>query len=178
VSLPPLELRYGLTNAAFRTTPGSGDLRRADFAGSEARLEQIALKLRPSWIAFVGKEAYRGVFNERPEFGAQQRRLGLAKLFVLPSTSPANAAVPWAERLRWFQELGGRVTGLPLREGVRAVVVDPTGKTLLLEFVVSNAGSFWASPGGGVESAPRRLAELLRDLLDHGPPAEPLDAGV
>ena len=26
-------------------------------------------------------------------------------LFVLPSTSPANAAVPWAERLRWFAAL-------------------------------------------------------------------------
>jgi G:T/U-mismatch repair DNA glycosylase len=26
-------------------------------------------------------------------------------LFVLPSTSPANAAVPYAERLRWFREL-------------------------------------------------------------------------
>src|SRR5512144_852131 len=28
----------GVTNAAYRTTPGSGDLRRADFAGSAARL--------------------------------------------------------------------------------------------------------------------------------------------
>jgi G:T/U-mismatch repair DNA glycosylase len=26
-------------------------------------------------------------------------------LFVLPSTSPANAAVPWSERLRWFRAL-------------------------------------------------------------------------
>ncbi|TML66245.1 MAG: mismatch-specific DNA-glycosylase [Actinobacteria bacterium] len=36
--------RYGigLTNAAFRTTPGSGDLRRADFAGAAERLERIA----------------------------------------------------------------------------------------------------------------------------------------
>jgi G:T/U-mismatch repair DNA glycosylase len=24
---------------------------------------------------------------------------------VLPSTSPANAAVPWDERLRWFRAL-------------------------------------------------------------------------
>jgi len=24
---------------------------------------------------------------------------------VLPSTSPANAAVPWDERLRWFRTL-------------------------------------------------------------------------
>jgi TDG/mug DNA glycosylase family protein len=72
----------GVTNAAARTTPGSGDLRKADFAG-----------------------AYRGAFTERPQLGAQERRLGQTRLFVLPSTSPANAAVPWDERLRWFEEL-------------------------------------------------------------------------
>jgi TDG/mug DNA glycosylase family protein len=94
----------GLTNAASRTTPGSGDLRRGDF--DLARLEQIARELRPGWIAFVGKEAYRGTFNERPELGVQERTLAETRLFVLPSTSPANAAVPWAERLRWFEELG------------------------------------------------------------------------
>ena len=56
-------------------------------------------------IAFVGKEAYRGPFRERPEHGLQERRLGETALFVLPSTSPANAAVPWEERLRWFAAL-------------------------------------------------------------------------
>ena len=94
----------GLTNAASRTTPGSGDLRRGDF--DLARLEQIARELRPGWIAFVGKEAYRGLFAERPELGVQERMLADTRLFVLPSTSPANAAVPWSERLRWFEELG------------------------------------------------------------------------
>jgi TDG/mug DNA glycosylase family protein len=96
---------YGLTNAAFRTTRGSGDLRKPDFAGSAARLERIAVQLRPLAIAFVGKEAYRGPFGERPEHGLQERLLGAAFLFVLPSTSPANAAVPYAKRLRWFREL-------------------------------------------------------------------------
>jgi double-stranded uracil-DNA glycosylase len=95
----------GVTNAAHRTTPGSGDLRRADFANSAARLERIARELEQQWIAFVGKEAYRGTFGERPELGLQERQLGPTKLFVLPSTSPANAAVPWAERLRCFREL-------------------------------------------------------------------------
>jgi TDG/mug DNA glycosylase family protein len=95
----------GLTNAAYRTTPGSGDLRRDDFAGSAARLERIAFELGPRWLAFVGKEAYRGAFNERPELGEQERRLTDTRLFVLPSTSPANAAVPWKERLRWFEQL-------------------------------------------------------------------------
>jgi double-stranded uracil-DNA glycosylase len=100
-------LRHGLgvTNAAARTTPGSGDLRRADFAGSADRLERIARELGPRFIGFVGKEAYRGAFGERPALGLQERRLGDTQLFVLPSTSPANAAVPYDERLRWFREL-------------------------------------------------------------------------
>jgi len=96
-----------VTNAAPRTTPGSSDLRRSDFAGSADRLDRIARDLRPGWIAFVGKEAYRGTFGERPELGVQQRRLDGSRLFVLPSTSPANAAVPWDERLRWFRQLAG-----------------------------------------------------------------------
>jgi TDG/mug DNA glycosylase family protein len=95
----------GITNAALRTTPGSGDLRRADFAGAAKRLEAIARDYEPEWIGFVGKEAYRGTFNERADFGEQERRLAGTRLFVLPSTSPANAAVPWDERLRWFNEL-------------------------------------------------------------------------
>ncbi len=98
-----LQEGIGITNAAARTTPGSGDLRRADFAGAAERLARIDTR----WIAFVGKEAYRGAFNERPELGVQARTLGDTKLFVLPSTSPANAAVPWEERLRWFRQLAG-----------------------------------------------------------------------
>jgi double-stranded uracil-DNA glycosylase len=101
----------GVTNAAARTTPGSGDLRKADFAGAAERLERIAEGLKPAWIGFVGKEAYRGAFNERPELGLQERRLGEVELFVLPSTSPANAAVPWEERLRWFQALRKALPG-------------------------------------------------------------------
>ncbi len=82
-----------------------GDLRAADFAGTATRLERLAAELRPRAIGFVGKEAYRGPFRERPEHGLQKRRLGQTLLFVLPSTSPANAAVPYAERLRWFATL-------------------------------------------------------------------------
>jgi double-stranded uracil-DNA glycosylase len=99
----------GITNAAYRTTRGSSDLRSADFAGSATRLTRLAEELSPGWIAFVGKEAYRGAFRERPELGEQERRLGETRLFVLPSTSPANAAVPYVERLRWFRELRRRV---------------------------------------------------------------------
>ena len=100
-----LEDGVGVTNAAWRTTPGSGDLRKADFAGAADRLGRLAETLNPAWIGFVGKEAYRGTFGERPQLGEQQRRPSETRLFVLPSTSPANAAVPWAERLHWFKVL-------------------------------------------------------------------------
>ena len=109
--LEPQEFRellafgIGLTNAARRTTRGSSDLRAADFVGARERLEAIAVELAPRVIAFVGKAAYQGVFRERAGHGLQERRLGDTSLFVLPSTSPANAAVPWDERLRWFRAL-------------------------------------------------------------------------
>ena len=96
---------YGLTNAAFRTTRGSGDLRKGDFAGSAERLDRIARDLHPRVLAFVGKAAYQGPFGARPELGLQERRLGDTLLFVLPSTSPANAAVSYPERLGWFRTL-------------------------------------------------------------------------
>ena len=100
-----LDYGYGLTNAAPRTTRGSGDLRRGDFAGAAERLARIATELAPAGIAFVGKAAYEGAFRERAALGLQPRTLGETWLFVLPSTSPANAAVSYDERLRWFRRL-------------------------------------------------------------------------
>jgi TDG/mug DNA glycosylase family protein len=100
----------GITNAARRVTRGSGELRRTDFADAQERLGAIARDLRPGVLAFVGKQAYSGAFNERAaELGRQERQLGGVPLFVLPSTSPANAAVPYAEKLRWFQQLAAEI---------------------------------------------------------------------
>jgi TDG/mug DNA glycosylase family protein len=158
-----LKYRIGVTNAASRTTPGSSDLRAADFAGAVERLQGIADELRPSWIGFVGKDAYRGVFRERAAFGVQERQLGATRLFVLPSTSPANAAVPWLERERWFQELAGRSSELPLREAVRALVVDPAGNTLLVRFEWPDK-TVWAPPGGGLEPGESERDAIVREL--------------
>ena len=158
-----LEEGIGVTNAAYRTTPGSGDLRRADFAGSAERLERIARELRPGWFAFVGKEGYRGAFGARPELGVQDRTLGDTKLFVLPSTSPANAAVPWDERVRWFRELAGRESGLPERQTVRAAVVDEQGRILLLRYR-DEFSEWWVTPGGGREEGETDEQTLRREL--------------
>jgi TDG/mug DNA glycosylase family protein len=155
----------GMTNAAYRTTPGSGDLRRADFDGSAERLERLARELRPRAIAFVGKEAYRGVFNERPELGPQARTLDGVGLFVLPSTSPANAAVPWEERRRWFGELRRWLEPVP-RVAVRALLLDAADRVLLFRFEDAFGQVWWATPGGGAEAGENDELTLRRELIE------------
>jgi G:T/U-mismatch repair DNA glycosylase/8-oxo-dGTP pyrophosphatase MutT (NUDIX family) len=159
-----IELGYGVTNAALRTTPGSGDLRRGDFDAS--RLVGLAGELHPLAIAFVGKEGYRGAFGERPELGPQLRTLGSTALFVLPSTSPANAAVPYPERLHWFRALRAWLEPTP-RQAVRALLVDAEERVLLLRFenpVTHDV--WWATPGGGLEGTESDEEALRRELLE------------
>ena len=94
-----LGARLGITNAAMRVTRGSGELRRTDFAGAVDRLSGI-------------EQAIAGAFSERsPDHGVQRRKLGGAWLYVLPSTSPANAAVAYRDRLTWFRRLARRLDG-------------------------------------------------------------------
>jgi TDG/mug DNA glycosylase family protein len=160
-----LELGIGLTNAAYRTTKGSGDLRRSDFAGSVERLERLARELFPRALAFVGKEAYRGVFGERADLGAQIRTLGDVGLFVLPSTSPANAGVPSAERLRWFRALRGWLEPVE-RPAVRALVLDRRGRTLLVQFRDTTGQTWWATPGGGADEGETLEQTIRRELAE------------
>jgi double-stranded uracil-DNA glycosylase len=159
-----LEYGYGATNAARRTTPGSGDLRRGDF--DRGRLERIAAELRPRVIAFVGKEAYRGVFNERSELGPQLRSLGGTGLYVLPSTSPANAAVPYEVRLRWFRDLRSWIEPEP-RIAVRAVVVDDDERVLLVRYARPVGDeTWWGTPGGGLDGGENDEDGLRRELRE------------
>jgi TDG/mug DNA glycosylase family protein len=159
-----LTLGYGLTNAAYRTTPGSSDLRRADFRGSRERLESLARDLHPLVLAFVGKEAYRGAFGGRPQHGLQGRLVDTL-LYVLPSTSPANAAVPYAERLRWFKGLADLLEPVE-RHAVRAVVLDRDDRILLVRYRTPGGREFWTTPGGGLDEGEDDEAGLRRELAE------------
>ena len=159
-----LPLGYGLTNAASRPTRGSGDLRRGDFdrAGFARGIAHFA----PIAVAFVGKDAYRGAIGVRAELGAQLRALGSSGLFVLPSTSPANARVPYPERLGWFRELHRWLEPSP-RPAVRAVVVDEAARILLQRFVNPSGGDpIWITPGGGIDAGESDRQALARELWE------------
>jgi TDG/mug DNA glycosylase family protein len=158
-----LEDGIGITNAAHRTTRGSGDLRHRDFVGAAERLERLARDLHPAWVAFVGKEAYRGAFGVRPELGAQSRALAGTKLFVLPSTSPANAAVRWDERLRWFTALA-KVSEPMIRPAARAIVLDEDGRILMHRFVAGDDPGVWVTPGGAIDPGEDETTALAREL--------------
>jgi 8-oxo-dGTP pyrophosphatase MutT (NUDIX family) len=95
----------------------------------------------------------------------QERGLGETRLYVLPSTSPANAAVPWLERERWFQELAGRSSGLPLRRAARALVVDPDDRVLLVRFEWPDK-TVWAPPGGGIDPGETPEQAIVRELAE------------
>jgi double-stranded uracil-DNA glycosylase len=159
-----LELGVGITNAACRTTRGSGDLRRGDF--DVERLERIVRESSPVVIAFVGKEAYRGLFAERPELGPQLRTIESTALYVLPSTSPANAAVPYDERLRWFRSLREWLRPEP-RGAVRAVLVDDDDRILLVQYEnAATRATWWGTPGGGIEAGETHERALRRELRE------------
>ena len=167
----------GVTNAAYRTTPGSGDLRRGDFAGSAERLERIARELEPGWLGFVGKEAYRGAFGERPELGVQERTLGDDAALRAPvdvarerggAVARAAALVPRARRPRVGAAEAASACArssrrrrpdapLPLRQRVRDVV-DPAGR----RHRAGRDGRADAAPRAARGVRPRRTSSSAR----------------
>jgi ADP-ribose pyrophosphatase YjhB (NUDIX family) len=107
------------------------------------------------------------VFGERPELGRQARLLEDTILFVLPSTSPANAAVPYAERLNWFRALQSALPEPEPRPAARALVLDASDRVLLVRYVSpADGGVWWALPGGALEGGESHEDAARRELLE------------
>ena len=108
----------GLPDDARLGRPAARRLRRG--RGSSGRLVSV----RPRAIAFVGKEAYRGLFGERPELGPQLRTLGptgalrAAVDLAGERRRAVRRAAPtgFARCIEWLEPVD--------REAVRALVVD------------------------------------------------------
>jgi TDG/mug DNA glycosylase family protein len=82
--------------------------RGLDYSGTRmvaAHIEAAA----PRWVAFngatAGKAAARMLGHRTTDLGVQPWQIGASRVFVLPSSSGAHAAMPYAEKLRWWSEL-------------------------------------------------------------------------
>lgn len=100
-------LGFGLTDIVKRPSRGARDLKRAEFVSGRRRLTRLVKRLRPRALCFNSKIAFEGYFGRRAfrRFGPQAVRVADTPVFVLPSTSPANAAIPLAVKRRHFQAL-------------------------------------------------------------------------
>ncbi|WP_139489468.1 mismatch-specific DNA-glycosylase [Brevibacillus dissolubilis] len=106
-----LDCNYGITDLVAKPTHGSGDLGKNDFAEGTANFVQMVQTYRPRVICFNGVTAFRhatGRHKEKVSVGLQD---GLffgndewdgAYVFLVPSTSGANANFTREERLRLF----------------------------------------------------------------------------
>jgi double-stranded uracil-DNA glycosylase len=102
-----LEFGYGLTDAVKRPSRGASDLRPHEFVTNRTRLMRTVRRYKPRAVCFNSKTAFEGFFGKSvfAGFGPQRIIVIGAPVFVLPSTSPANAAVPLAIKRGYFRAL-------------------------------------------------------------------------
>ena len=98
---------YGLTDMVKRPSREAGDLKTAEFAAGRKRLTRLVRKFKPRAVCFNSKTAFEGYFGKGScrRFGPQAISLVNRPVFVLPSTSPANAAITLAVKKRYFRAL-------------------------------------------------------------------------
>lgn len=100
-----LEFGMGLTDLVKRPTRGAGELTAADYGRGRVVLRGKIRRYRPRALAFVGKGVYEQFAGRRIALGPQAEEIFGARVFVLPSTSAANASLPQREKLGCFRQL-------------------------------------------------------------------------
>ncbi len=109
-----LEYGYGITDLVTRPTRSSSDLTERDFATGAEQFRHMVQTYRPRVICFNGITAYRHATGRRkepvslglqPELFFSTEDWPGCRLFVIPSTSGANASFSRAERLSMFRQL-------------------------------------------------------------------------
>jgi mismatch-specific thymine-DNA glycosylase len=105
-----LEFGIGVTDIVKRWSRSSSDLRRSDYCLGLPLLLKKLERAAPRAVAFNGKGVYQQFCGRPVELGLQSDAIGMARVFVLPSTSGRNGSVTRAQKLIHFRQMAEWVT--------------------------------------------------------------------
>ena len=143
---------------------------RATCAAATSIARRSSARIRahaPRAVAFVGKEAYRGLFGERPELGPQ-RRSHRPDRALRPAVDLAGerCGSPTTSGCGGSASCGRGSSRLSARPCV-ALVIDRDDRVLLVRFEHPVTGhAWWATPGGGIEPGETDEQALRRELRE------------
>jgi TDG/mug DNA glycosylase family protein len=101
-----LSLGLGITNVVNRATATAAELSRTELRQGGERLREEVQRYSPAWLAVLGVTAYRAAIGEpKATLGPQERRLGPARVWVLPNPSGLNAHYQLPDLTAKFGEL-------------------------------------------------------------------------
>lgn len=100
-----LDLGFGATNIAARTTASADLLTRAELLRGTRLLRAKLSKYQPRFLAILGVSAYRVAFQQpKAKLGPQPEAIDQTRLWVLPNPSGLNAHHPPAVLASLFSE--------------------------------------------------------------------------
>ena len=101
-----LDLGVGITNVVARATATAAELSPEDFVKGGRILHRKIRSYHPHFVAVLGVGAYRSAFA-RPKavIGEQDKKIGNARVWVLPNPSGLNANYQLPELAQLFREL-------------------------------------------------------------------------
>lgn len=100
-----LEFGIGLTDLVKRPTPSSADLSPAEARAGVLQVQTKLVTYAPRVVCFNGKGVYAWYTRRAVSLGPQDGTIGLARVFVVPSTSARNGRWQRAEKASYFQAL-------------------------------------------------------------------------
>jgi TDG/mug DNA glycosylase family protein len=81
----------GMTDLVKRATSNAAELRPEEYREGMQRIERLVRWLEPAAVCFVGLTGWRQAVDRHAGAGVQARRIGGRPVYVMPSTSGANA---------------------------------------------------------------------------------------
>ncbi len=107
-----LKYGFGLATVVCRPTASATELSRKEYADAAGGLIRRMNRFRPTYIAFLGKDAYAAMSHQKHvTWGLQREALGTAKVWLLPNPSGRNRGFSLTDLVQSYREFRGIAVG-------------------------------------------------------------------